>query len=74
MKKGEKHLGREFGIVNIILFILFPDRANIAKLLIANGANVNTKNDEKWSPLHVAAMFGKLFILFNQFIYKWKSF
>lgn len=40
----------------------YADTENVAKLLIANGANVNAVNKHGHSPLHQAALFGKFLI------------
>lgn len=53
---------RRFHLLNDLLntlFDLYVDHANVARLLIANGANVNAKDHLDNAPLHKAALNGK---------------
>lgn len=46
-------------VTYLIHFLIYVDRANLARLLIANGANVNANDKFSQSPLHMAALEGK---------------
>ena len=35
----------------------------MVKLLIANGADINAKNDDEWTPLHIASRYGSFEIV-----------
>lgn len=41
-------------------FLLCVDQPNVARLLIANGADVNVRNGLNKTPLHTAAIDGEL--------------
>lgn len=45
------------------MFKCYADNANIAKLLVDNGANVNIADENGNTPLHVATKYGKLIFL-----------
>lgn len=55
---------------NIVYFpIVNEGYVKIVETLIQKGANVNSKDVEKRTPLHVASMYGKLIKLENKIYY-----
>lgn len=53
------NLFNEFPVMYTFWLVL--GHANVVKLLIAHGADVNAQDDMKYSPLHWAAARGDLF-------------
>lgn len=44
------------------------NNADMLRLLLDYGANVNAQDSEKWTPLHAAATCGHLYLVNNYFI------
>lgn len=46
--------------VTFVLSLARIDHKDVVQLLLKNGADVNVKNNEQWTPLHAASYFGYL--------------
>lgn len=54
--------------MDVIRFLFHLGHLDVAKVLIDHGADVNTKAENNWTPLHQAARFGNRFF---GFLTKW---
>lgn len=51
---GKLHIRKYFQTSTTFRFVLVSGDSNIVKFLIEHGANINAKNENKYTPLHKA--------------------